>query len=80
MQKTTTLTEILPLIQQLSVVEKVKLIELIAPQIEQALIQEKNNPTTPLWGLCQDLGTAPSALEIDLMREEAWANLPREDI
>ena len=37
-------------------------------------------PRKSLWGLCADLGPAPSAEEIDKVRREEWANFPREDI
>jgi hypothetical protein len=44
---------------------------------------EENRPPAPrrsLYGLCADLGPAPSAEDIDEVRREMWANFPREDI
>lgn len=37
-------------------------------------------PSRPLIGLCADLGSAPSAAEIDQARREMWASFPRDDI
>ncbi len=65
---------------QLSTVDKVRLIQQIAPEIERELID--NPPTTrkSLWGLCADLGQAPTAAEINAARTQEWANFPRQDI
>ena len=35
--------------------------------------------THPLFGLCADLGPAPSADDIDEARREMWASFPRDD-
>lgn len=43
-------------------------------------IDTKNTPSQSLWGVCADLGQAPSAEEIDAIRNEEWATFPREDI
>ncbi|NJL19620.1 MAG: hypothetical protein HC895_00435 [Leptolyngbyaceae cyanobacterium SM1_3_5] len=75
-----TLEEILDLVKQLSLVDKVRLIERVAPEIEQDLAASQAIARRSLWGLCADLGTAPSASEIDQVRQEMWANFPREDI
>ncbi len=80
MEKTITLGEILDLVAQLSVVDKVRLIERVAPQIEKELSVKQSTPRKSLRGLCADLGPAPSAEEIDEVRREEWANFPREDI
>ncbi|HBB31770.1 MAG TPA: hypothetical protein DDZ80_06400 [Cyanobacteria bacterium UBA8803] len=75
-----TLEEVLNLVKQLSLVDKVRLIERVAPEIEQELVESHPTPRQSLWGLCADLGTAPSASEIDRIRREQWANFPREDL
>jgi hypothetical protein len=72
-----TLNDVLILVRQLSVVDQVRLIERIAPEIEQALQHTQPEPKKSLWGLCTDLGTAPSATDISDARAEAWANFPR---
>lgn len=80
MEKIVSVKEILHLISQLSVVDKVRLIEQIAPQIEHDLGAVAVVPRKSLHGLCADLGPAPSAEDIDAARREAWATFPREDI
>ncbi|NER33224.1 MAG: hypothetical protein F6J93_03980 [Oscillatoria sp. SIO1A7] len=71
-----TLETVLSLAKQLSLVEKVRLIELMAPEIERELVGAKT-PRRSLWGICADLGKAPSAEEIDEARRDVWANFPR---
>jgi hypothetical protein len=75
-----TLEEVLSLVKQLSLMDKVKLIERVAPEIEQDLIAAQSPPKHSLWGLCSDLGMAPSAAEIDQIRQDEWLGFPREDI
>ncbi|MEM9274153.1 MAG: hypothetical protein AAGA80_14485 [Cyanobacteria bacterium P01_F01_bin.143] len=75
-----TLQEVLKLAKQLSPIDKVRLIKQITPELEQELSQQTQQPTKSLWGLCQELGRAPSAEEIDQTRNEEWGNFPREDI
>ena len=75
------LQEIIKLAKQLSTVEKLRLIQQIAPDIERELTDKLSTlPRQSLWGLCVDLGNAPSADEIDIARSEEWASFPREDI
>jgi hypothetical protein len=75
-----TLEVVLNLVKQLSLVDKLRLIKLVVPEIEQELVTECPTPRRSLWGLCADLGTAPSATDIDEVRKAEWANFPREDI
>ncbi|MBW4515413.1 MAG: hypothetical protein KME11_09330 [Timaviella obliquedivisa GSE-PSE-MK23-08B] len=74
-----TLEEVLNQVKQLSLIDKVRLIERVAPEIERELTTDKVSPRKSLWGLCADLGGAPSADEIEQVRQEEWANFPRED-
>jgi hypothetical protein len=75
------LQEIIKLAKQLSTVDKVRLIHQIAPDIERELTDKLSTlPRQSLWGLCADLGNAPSTEEIDAARIEEWASFPREDI
>lgn len=76
MEKVANLQAVLDLVRQLSLLDKVRLIEEIAPQIERELEQAPARPCTSLWGLCADLGPAPSAEEIDTVRREEWAGSP----
>ena len=73
-----TLADELPLVQQLSALEKVQLIEAVAPEIERELVAAQPAPSTSLLGLARDLGPAPSADEIDAARREAWQSFPRD--
>lgn len=75
-----TLEQVLQLAKQLSLSDKVRLIEQLAPEIQRDLPRTPSLPRRSLWGICADLGTAPSAEEIDEARLDAWANFPREDI
>ncbi|MBW4591373.1 MAG: hypothetical protein KME46_00230 [Brasilonema angustatum HA4187-MV1] len=70
------LQEVLKQALQLSTVDKVRLIEQIAPEIERELIDNPSTPRKSLWGLCADLGQAPSQSEIDAARTQEWANFP----
>jgi hypothetical protein len=74
------LKQVLELASQLSLLDKVRLIEWIAPQIERELSAGPSTPRKSLYGLCADLGPVPSAEEINEARQEEWANFPREDI
>lgn len=80
MEKIVSMKEILHLVSQLSVIDKVRLIEQIAPQIEHDLGVAAVVSRKSLHGLCANLGPAPSAEEIEAARREAWAAFPREDI
>ena len=75
-----TLEKALELVKHLTPVDKVRLIQRIVPDIERELMVIPPAPRKSLWGLCADLGPAPSAEAIDLARREEWANFPREDI
>lgn len=73
-----TLDEVFTLVRQLSVLDQVKLIERIAPEIEQGLQLAPSIPRKSLWGLCTDLGSAPSKSDIDAARQAGWADFPRD--
>ncbi len=60
--------------------DKLRLIECLAPQIEQDLRSDRPIPCQSLWGLCADLGPAPSANDIAQARREEWDHFPRGDI
>jgi hypothetical protein len=76
-----TLEEVLSFVKQLSLIDQVRLIERVAPEIEHDLAATvQPSPRRSLWGLCANLGTASSAIEIDQIRQEEWANFPREDV
>ncbi|MFN6527642.1 hypothetical protein [Nostoc sp. ChiSLP03a] len=75
------LQEVIKLAKQLSTADKVRLIQQIAADIERELIDKVSTlPCQSLWGLCADLGNAPSTQEIDLARSEEWASFSRKEI
>lgn len=74
------LDHVLAMAAQLSTLDKVRLIDRLAPQIEHDLVEEGPKTYKSLYGLWADLGPAPSAQEIDAARREVWASFPREDI
>lgn len=78
MEKAVTLKEALELIKQLSLVDKVRLIEQVAPQIERELTKVELNPRTSLRGLWR--GSNISESDIAEVRQQMWANFPREDV
>jgi hypothetical protein len=74
-----TFEAVLSLVKQLSLSEKLRLIKWMVREIERELVVARPTPRRSLWGLCADLGVAPSAPDIDETRREEWANFPRED-
>lgn len=79
MAETVTLKEVLALAEQLSALDKLRLIEGIAPQIEQALVPTTQPaPRESLYGLWRGLNITDE--DIAEARREMWGNFPREDI
>jgi hypothetical protein len=74
-----TLTQVLDLATQLPPVDKLRLIEHLAPQVAEA-IPLRSMPRRDLYGILADLKPAPSAEDIDETRRENWRTFPREDI
>lgn len=72
--------EVLTEALQLSPVDKARLVERLAATLEHDLENVSPKPKRSLYGLCADLGPAPSAEDIDEVRREVWANFPRDDI
>lgn len=73
-----TLDEIVELTKQLSLLDKVRLIEEIAPQIEQELRAVQPVQRTPLRGLWEGLDITDE--DITEARAEIWGDFPRKDI
>ena len=78
MEKTVTLEATLELVKQLSLLDKVRLIEQIAPQIEKELTNIQPKPRQSLRGIWRDADITES--DINEVRKEMWSNFPREDI
>ncbi len=77
MEQNVTLDQVLDLIKQLSLRDKVRLIERVAPQIEQEL-QVEVAPRKSLRGLWRGLDITSD--DITEARRAMWRNFPREDI
>jgi hypothetical protein len=78
MQKTVTLEQVLPLIKDLPLLDKVRLIEQIAPQIERELWTARTKPRKSLRGLWRGLDLTEQ--DIEQARREMWSGFPRGDI
>ncbi len=79
---TITLEHVLHLAQQLTPLDKVRLIEKVVPDLEAPIMAATLLPV-PLqsaYGLCVDLGIAPSSLDLDEVRQEMTTNFPRTDL
>jgi hypothetical protein len=73
------LDEAVEMVRKLSPLDQLRLVEQVIASLKPTFT-EKRGRKKSLYGLCADLGTAPSAEEIDEVRREVWANFPREDI
>jgi hypothetical protein len=74
------LDEIVTLAENLSPIDKVRLVERVMSTLEQDLSEQNNAPLPSLYGLWKDLGVSISEKDIDEARQEMWGNFPREDI
>jgi hypothetical protein len=72
-----TLEEVLNLVKQLKLVDKVRLIERVAPQIERELAQTPVHRKS-LRGLWR--GVDISEADIAEVRRQMWGDFPRKDI
>ena len=78
MAEAVSLDEILELTKQLSLLDKVRLIEEIAPQIKRELSAARPVQRTPLRGLWKGLDITEE--DIAEARAEMWDNFPRKDV
>ena len=70
--------DVLELVDQLSPLEKVRLIEHVTPQIRQVVASAPPIPRESLRGLWKGLNITDE--DIAEARREMWGNFPREDI
>jgi len=77
-----TFEDVLQLVKQLTPGQKLRLIEAIAPDLEEPLryAEGGRQPLQSLYGLWQDFGVDISTEEIDAARREMWGSFPRSDI
>lgn len=73
-----TLEEALEVAERLSPADKLRLIRLIEPQIEQVVVEEQSAPRESLRGLWKGVNITEE--DIAEIRREMWGNFPREDI
>ena len=78
MNEAVTLEEVVKLANQLSAVDKLSLIEQIAPQIKRELHGVSPKKPKSLRGLWRGLDITEQ--DIAEAREQMWGNFPREDI
>ena len=78
MNKTITLKQVLKLANQLSPIDKLRLIENITPQIKRELSGVNSSERKSLRGLWR--GANITDENITEMRQEMWGKFPREDI
>ncbi len=78
MAEAATLEKLLELAKQLSAVDKIRLIERLAPQIEHELKSCNPAGRRLLRGLWKGLDLSEE--DIDQARREIWSEFPREDI
>ncbi|HIK08781.1 MAG TPA: hypothetical protein IGS52_00685 [Oscillatoriaceae cyanobacterium M33_DOE_052] len=78
MKKAVTLEEVLNLANQLSAVDKLSLIEQIAPQIKRELHGVSPPQPQSLRGLWRSLDITEQ--DIAEARQQMWGNFPRQDV
>jgi len=78
MQQDITLEQVIQAAKQLSLLDKVRLIQQVAPQIERELHTARPTPRKSLRGLWRGLDVTED--QIAEARREMWGNFPRENI
>lgn len=78
MSNDVTLDAVLKLTEQLSPLDKIRLIERIAPQIERDLQSAESGLRPSLRGIWKGLNI--SSEEIDEARREVWSGFPRANV
>ena len=75
-----TLEQVLTVANQLSPIDKLKLVKQLMGTLEPTAIVGEVKPKVSSWGALAALGTAPSAAEIDEVRQEMWAGFGERDV
>jgi hypothetical protein len=68
------------LARQLSPLDKVRLVDSVIPDVEASLESADGRPLRSAYGLCSDLGPAPSSEDIQQIREAMFGDFPRTDL
>ena len=74
-----TVEQLISAINQLPPRERLQVIARVLPGLEREL-PDGRKPKRSLWGLCADLGAAPSAAEIEELRKEMHEGFLLEEI
>ena len=78
-----TFEQVFLLAQRLRPVDQARLVVRLAPKVEWLLMQVESTfpplSRIPLRGLLSDLGTAPSAEDIDRVQQEMWSTIVRDE-
>jgi hypothetical protein len=74
------LEQVKELLTKLTPQEKAEVVEWLGTSLKAELPESSPMKRKSVRGLLADLGTAPSAEEIDEARREMWSNFPRDDI
>ncbi len=74
------LDQVKELLSHLTPLEKAEVVAWLGTALKAELPHEATHERQSARGLWADLGTAPSAEEIDEARHEMWGNFPRNDI
>jgi hypothetical protein len=76
-----TFDDVLTQFKSLSPVDKIRLMQEMMNVLRQEIQTQPVEEDRQRWyGMCADLGPAPSAEDIDEVRREMWKSFPREDI
>jgi hypothetical protein len=78
--KTPTLDELIEYAKQLSAFDKLRLVEELIPDVKATIAEAPPKPLKSPYGTFADLGTAPSAEDIEQTRREMFHDFPRNDI
>lgn len=82
MNSSPTAEDVMATVLDLPLSEQMRLLKQLAEHLEQQVLRGTVTPSEPLslWGICADLGPAPSADEIDEARHQLWSDFPRVDV
>ena len=78
-----TFEQVFLLAQRLRPVDQARLVVRLAPKVEWLLMQVESTfpplSRIPLRGLLSDLGTAPSAQDMDQVQQEMWSIIAKDE-
>ena len=78
--KTPTLDDLIEYAKQLSAFDKLRLVEKLIPDVKATIAQGPPAPLKSPHGALADLGTAPSAEDIEQTRREMFQDFPKTNV